>query len=96
MKTLGNIIWFIFGGLFWAISAFLGGVVCCITIIGIPVGLQLFKMAGFVLWPFGKKVKEQKVTGLKNVLKLKKMKICLIYTMEYGSLGVNMNGLQAK
>ena len=34
--------------------------------------------------------------GLKNVLKLKKMKIWLIYTMEYGSLGVNMNGLQAK
>ncbi len=68
MKTLGNIIWFIFGGVFWAISAFLGGVLACITIIGIPVGLQMFKFAGFVLWPFGKKVTEQNVTGFKTVV----------------------------
>ena len=70
MKTLGNIIWFVFGGLFWAIASFLDGVLCCITIIGIPVGLQLFKMAGFVLWPFGKKVTEQKVTGFKTVINI--------------------------
>ena len=53
MKLIGNILWFVFGGVFWAIADFLAGVVCCITIIGIPVGLQLFKMARFILLPLG-------------------------------------------
>lgn len=70
MKTIGNILWFIFGGLFWAIGTFIGGVIACITIIGIPVGLQLFKLAGFVLWPFGKTVKDQKVTGFKTIINI--------------------------
>ena len=68
MKTLGNIIWFIFGGLFWAVASFIFGCLWCITIVGIPVGLQLFKMAKFVLWPFGKTVVAQKVTGFKIFL----------------------------
>lgn len=68
MKTLGNILWVIFGGFFWALGLGLVGVICCITIIGIPLGLQLFKMAGFVLWPFGKQVTDGKVTGFKTVL----------------------------
>ena len=70
MKTLGNILWLIFGGIFWAIADFLAGVICCITIIGIPVGLQLFKFAGFVLLPFGKKVTTQNVTGFKTVINI--------------------------
>ena len=68
MKLLGNIIWFVFGGVFWALSLFIGGIIACITIIGIPVGLQLFKLAGFVLWPFGKEVKDCNVTGFKTVI----------------------------
>ena len=70
MRTLGNIIWFVFGGLFWAIGVFFAGIFCCITIIGIPLGLQLFKFAGFVLWPFGKKVTPVNPTGLKMVLNI--------------------------
>ena len=70
MKLLGNILWFVFGGLFWAISDFLMGILWCITIVGIPVGLQLFKLAKFVLWPFGKKVTPQSVTGFKTVLNI--------------------------
>ena len=53
MKTLGNIIWFVFGGLFMALGYFLLGLVLCITIVGIPFGLQAFKMAKLVLWPMG-------------------------------------------
>lgn len=68
MKTIGNIIWVIFGGLFWAIIDFITGIVLCVTIIGIPIGLQMFKFAGFVLWPFGKQVKEVKPSGFKLVL----------------------------
>ena len=56
MNFLGNLIWLIFGGFFAALGYFVGGIVLCITIIGIPWGLQCFKLAGLVLWPFGKKV----------------------------------------
>jgi uncharacterized membrane protein YccF (DUF307 family) len=56
MNLFGNIIWLIFGGLMAAIGYFIGGLILCITIIGIPWGLQCFKLAGLVLWPFGKKV----------------------------------------
>lgn len=56
MNLLGNLVWLIFGGFFAALGYFAGGLVLCITIIGMPWGLQCFKMAGLVLWPFGKKV----------------------------------------
>ncbi len=56
MNFLGNIIWLIFGGLAAAIGYVFGGFILCLTIIGIPWGLQCFKIAGLVLWPFGKKV----------------------------------------
>jgi uncharacterized membrane protein YccF (DUF307 family) len=56
MNTAGNLIWLIFGGFFAAVGYFLGGLALCFTIIGIPWGLQCFKMAGLVLFPFGKRV----------------------------------------
>ncbi|SHF81308.1 YccF domain-containing protein [Flavisolibacter ginsengisoli] len=55
MNLLGNLIWLIFGGLVSAIGYCIGGFILCCTVIGIPFGLQCFKMAGFVLWPFGRK-----------------------------------------
>lgn len=56
MNFLGNIIWLVFGGFFAAIGYVLGGLLLCVTIVGIPFGLQCFKIAGFVLMPFGKTV----------------------------------------
>jgi uncharacterized membrane protein YccF (DUF307 family) len=56
MNTLGNLIWLIFGGLYSAFFYFLGGFVLCLTIIGIPFGLQCFKLGVLMLWPFGSKV----------------------------------------
>ena len=57
MKTLGNILWFIFTGFFSALSWFFLGIIWCITIIGIPFGKQCFKLAKLSLFPFGKTVK---------------------------------------
>lgn len=68
MKTLGNILWLIFGGLYWSVCLFVLGAICCVTIIGIPLGLQLFKMAKFVFLPFGKEVYSEKITGFKTFL----------------------------
>ena len=56
MSCLGNLIWMIFGGLLGAISWFLAGCLWCVTIIGIPIGLQCFKFASLSLAPFGKEV----------------------------------------
>ena len=56
MKTIGNIIWFLLIGLGSAIGWFFLGLIWCVTIIGIPFGLQAFKMAKLTLLPFGKVV----------------------------------------
>ena len=56
MRTIGNILWFAFGGLLLALMWGIIGVVCCCTIIAIPIGVQCFKFASFVFWPFGRDV----------------------------------------
>ena len=56
MKTLGNLLWFLLCGLWSAIAWFIIGCIWCITIIGIPGGLQCFKFAGLALFPFKKEV----------------------------------------
>lgn len=55
-NLLGNIIWLLFGGLISALGYFFGGIVLCLTIIGIPFGLQCFKIGLIVLAPFGTRV----------------------------------------
>lgn len=56
MRLLGNLLWCLLGGLFSALSWALAGLLWCITIIGIPVGLQCFKFAFLSLFPFGKEI----------------------------------------
>ena len=56
MRTIGNILWFLLAGLWLALGYAAAGLLMCITIIGIPFGIQAFKLAGFVLWPFGRTV----------------------------------------
>ncbi len=53
MKSLGNILWLVLGGLLIALIYYLVGLLMCITIIGIPFGIQLFKLGTYALWPFG-------------------------------------------
>lgn len=56
MRTLGNLLWFLLAGVWLAAAYFISGLLLCLTIIGIPFGVQAFKLAGFSLWPFGRKV----------------------------------------
>lgn len=56
MSIVGNLIWFIFGGLFSWFSWMFTGVLWCIMIVGIPVGRQCFKFAKLSAFPFGKEV----------------------------------------
>ncbi|HEY6901029.1 MAG TPA: YccF domain-containing protein [Puia sp.] len=63
MNFIGNLIWLIFGGLAAALGYIVGGFLLCLTIIGIPFGLQCFKIAGLVLWPFGRKIVPSNKSG---------------------------------
>ncbi len=56
MNFLANLIWIIFGGLFVALTWLVLGLILCVTIIGIPFGLQCFKAARLSLAPFGRRV----------------------------------------
>jgi uncharacterized membrane protein YccF (DUF307 family) len=56
LKTIGNMLWLIFAGLWLALGYIGAGILMCIPIITIPFGVQSFKLAGFALWPFGRTV----------------------------------------
>ena len=63
MRTLGNILWLVLGGLPMAIAYAVAGFVMFVLIITIPFGIQAFKMAGFALWPFGRVMVEMPGKG---------------------------------
>ncbi|WP_294608160.1 YccF domain-containing protein [uncultured Bacteroides sp.] len=56
LYILMNVLWILLGGIWICLSHLAFGVVLCITIIGIPFGLQHFKLAGLALTPFGKDI----------------------------------------
>ena len=57
MGCLGNLIWFFAGGLISGLSWLASGLLWCITIVGIPIGMQCFKFSTLAFFPFGKEVK---------------------------------------
>ncbi len=56
MRGIGNLIWFLCGGFIIGLLWLMAGIVWCITIIGIPVGLQCFKLSSLCFFPFKKKI----------------------------------------
>lgn len=68
MRPLLNLLWALLGGgLLTALEYVLAGVVLCLTIVGIPFGLQCFKLAGLALFPFGKDFDDSRPRGVTNV-----------------------------
>ena len=63
MKFIGNIFWLLLGGLIVSLYYFLVGILFCISIIGIPFGLQLMKIGVFALWPFGSEIRSDTNDG---------------------------------
>ncbi|MDC1106968.1 YccF domain-containing protein [Prolixibacteraceae bacterium] len=68
MKIIGNLIWLIFGGFITALEYLFAGFFYCMTIIGIPWGLQCFKFASVVIWPFGTNIVPKNDTGATSLL----------------------------
>ena len=56
MRLPANILWFIFGGFISFIELVVAGLLCCITIVGIPLGKQFFKLAAVSFMPFGSEI----------------------------------------
>ena len=58
-----NLIWLILGGFIVVLAYLFGAILLCITIIGIPFGIQCFKLAGLALAPFGREIREKEPPG---------------------------------
>lgn len=56
LSAVANVLWFVLAGWWLALEHLLAGVLLCVTLIGIPLGVASFKMAGAALVPFGKEV----------------------------------------
>ena len=61
LGTLGNIVWFVLCGWWLAIGHIISGLLTCCTIVGIPFGIQHFKLAGISLAPVGKTIVPKEV-----------------------------------
>ena len=68
MKTLLNIIWVVFAGFELFLAYVLAGVIACIFIVTIPVGVASFRIAGYIIWPFGREVVKQPGAGVGSSL----------------------------
>lgn len=54
VRTIGNLLWVVLAGIWLALGYVVSGLLLCVTIIGIPFGIQAFKLALLALWPFGR------------------------------------------
>lgn len=68
MRAILNIIWLVFGGFWLALGYFLFGLLACLLIITIPLGVASMRMASYALWPFGRTViRRRRVDGVSTV-----------------------------
>ncbi|MFI6344684.1 YccF domain-containing protein [Streptomyces sp. NPDC050560] len=68
MKTILNLIWLIFGGIWLFLGYVVAGAILCITIIGIPFGIAAFRIAVYALWPFGRAAVERRDAGAGSLI----------------------------
>ncbi|MFE6052928.1 YccF domain-containing protein [Kitasatospora sp. NPDC056446] len=63
IKLILNVIWLVFCGIWMALAYTLAGIICCVLIVTIPFGIASFRIAGFILWPFGRTAVERPDAG---------------------------------
>lgn len=63
MRTLGNLLWLILAGWWLALGYLLAGIIACVLIITIPFGIASFRLAAYVLWPFGRRTEFRRGVG---------------------------------
>ena len=68
MRTVGNILWLVLAGWWLAASYVVAGLVACVLIITIPFGIASFRLANYVLWPFGRRTVFRQEAGVFSVI----------------------------
>lgn len=68
MRTLGNVLWFLLAGWWLALLYVLAGIVAFVLIITIPFGIASFRLAGYAVWPFGRRVEVHRDAGVASVI----------------------------
>jgi uncharacterized membrane protein YccF (DUF307 family) len=68
LAAILNVIWFVLEGLWMAIAYVIVGVVCFVLIITIPFGIASWRIAGYVLWPFGRTIERRPGAGVASVV----------------------------
>ena len=68
IRALLNIIWLIFGGLWMAIAYVIAGIICFVLIVTIPFGIASVRIAGYVLWPFGRTIEVRRNSGVASLI----------------------------
>jgi uncharacterized membrane protein YccF (DUF307 family) len=68
VRTIGNILWFVLAGWWLALSYLIAGILACVLIITIPFGIAAFRLAGYSVWPFGRRVVVARGAGLPSLV----------------------------
>ena len=68
LKLILNVIWLVLCGWWMAILYFLAGLIAFILIITIPFGIAAFRIAGYVLWPFGRTIEPRRSAGVASII----------------------------
>ena len=68
MRVILNVIWLVFCGIWMAIAYFFAGLVCFILIITIPFGIASWRIANYVLWPFGRTIDRHPHAGVASLI----------------------------
>jgi uncharacterized membrane protein YccF (DUF307 family) len=68
LRLILNVIWVVLCGWWMAILYVLAGIICFILIITIPFGIAAFRIAGFVLWPFGRRIERRAEAGVASLI----------------------------
>jgi uncharacterized membrane protein YccF (DUF307 family) len=68
VRTIGNVLWFLLAGVWLAIGYVVAGLIAFVLIITIPFGIAAFRLAGFVVWPFGRTAVWRREAGVWSVL----------------------------
>jgi uncharacterized membrane protein YccF (DUF307 family) len=68
LRAVLNVIWLVLCGLWMSICYVLAGLVCFVLIITIPFGIAAFRIAGYVLWPFGRTIERRPGAGVASMI----------------------------
>ena len=68
LRLILNVIWLVFCGLWMAIAYAAAGLICFVLIITIPFGIAAFRIAGYVLWPFGRTIDQRRSAGVGSLI----------------------------